>query len=75
MNQKLVHGIFMFIPCILVNYFFFYYYTNICTNKWCKTNGKITATCFGVNTDGVLTPKHVGVTLVINQLDAQNLVL
>ena len=27
-----------------------YYYTNICTNKWCKIYIKATATCFGVNT-------------------------
>ena len=28
----------------------FYYVTNICKNKQCKINIKITPTCFGVNT-------------------------
>jgi len=30
--------------------YFFYYYTNICTNKRCKINIKITPICLGVNT-------------------------
>jgi hypothetical protein len=37
----------MFVQCILSNKCLLY--TNICKNKYCKINIKITLTCFGVN--------------------------
>jgi len=73
--QQLKYKTHFYIHAVHIYKLIFYYYTNICINKWCKINIKITPTCFDVNTSSSGGLQVLLVKLWINTMIKYNIVM